>query len=129
MHLDSSSYLPYQIDVRPTQEFSYSTAENKLVALDVASSHEGRLRFFVPHHGLEGPEEISPENMGFTPNEGRLLHMSSAVDMENPVTIGCAGAIITYLQKRRAMGTSIRPTEEARLSVRSVEMFSLQDTM
>jgi len=117
------------VDVRPSQEFTYSNAESRLVALDVSSSHEERLRFFVPQSGLNGPEEeANPENMGFTLHEGRLLHISSSVDMENPVTLGCAGAVLSYLQRRRAT-TSIGPLETNLFRVRYLEMFSLQDTM
>ncbi|KAJ5291761.1 DNA mismatch repair protein MutS core [Penicillium angulare] len=126
---DSSSYLPYQEDVCPTQDFSYSNAKKRLIALDVSSSHEDRLRFFVPHSGLTGPEEVDPDNMGFTLHEGRLLHISSAIDIENPVTIGCVGAILTYLQKRRAISTSLEHVDSCAFRVRSLEMFSLKDTM
>lgn len=124
----SSAYLPYQIDVRPTPEFSYSNAESKLLALQISSTHEQRIRFFVPQNGLAGPEEVDPEEMGFTLQEGRLLHISSSVDMENPVTIGCAGAILTYLQRRRATApSSLEEGNEYR--IRALQMFNLRDTM
>ncbi|KAJ5553509.1 DNA mismatch repair protein MutS core [Penicillium frequentans] len=126
---DSSSYLPYQVDVRPTQDFSYHNAENRLVALEASSSHEDRLRFYVPHSGLTGPEEVSPEDLGFTLHEGRLLHISSTIDMENPVTIGCAGALLTYLQKRKAANTGMEIINSCAFRVRFLEMFSLKDTM
>ncbi|KAJ5588898.1 DNA mismatch repair protein MutS core [Penicillium hordei] len=124
----SSIYLPYQIDIRPTPEFSYSNAESKLLALEISSTHEQRIRFFVPQNGLAGPEEVDPEEMGFTLQEGRLLHISSSVDMENPVTIGCAGAILTYLQRRRAAAPS--PLEEGNeYRIQALQMFNLRDTM
>jgi DNA mismatch repair protein MSH5 len=82
----------------------------------------------VPQNGLAGPEEVNPEEMGFTLQEGRLLHISSSVDMENLVTIGCAGAILTYLQRRRAVApTPLGETAEYR--VRALQMFNLRDTM
>lgn len=124
----SSTYLPYQIDIRPTPEFSYSNAESKLLALEISSTHEQRIRFFVPQNGLAVPEEVDPEAMGFTLQEGRLLHVSSFIDMENPVTIGCAGAILTYLQRRRASAPS--PLQEGNeYRIRALEMFNLRDTM
>ncbi|GLI73811.1 hypothetical protein PoHVEF18_002040 [Penicillium ochrochloron] len=125
----TSSYLPYQVDVRPTQEFSFSNAQNSLVALDMSSSHEERIRFFVPSTGIDGPEEISAEDMGFSLREGRLLHISSSVDMENPVSIGCAGAVLTRLQRRRATATSIGPLDDCPFRVRYLEMFNLRDSM
>lgn len=82
----------------------------------------------MPQNGLAGPEEVDPEEMGFTLQEGRLLHISSSVDMENPVTIGCAGAILTYLQRRRAAAPS--PLEEGNeYRIRALQMFNLRDTM
>ena len=117
------------MDVRPTQEFSYSNAENRLVALEVSSSHEDRVRFFVPHSGLTGPEEVSPEDLGFTLHEGRLLHISSTIDMENPVTIGCAGALLTYLQKRKAARAGTENINSCAFRVRFLEMFNLKDTL
>ena len=117
------------MDTRPTQDFSVSNAENRLIALDVSSSHEDRIRFFVPHNGLTGPEEVNPEDMGFTLQEGRLLHVSSAIDMENPVTLGCTGAVLTYLQKRRAPTAGLEHVDSGAFQVRSLEMFSLKDTM
>lgn len=99
------------------------------MALDVASSHEDRVRFFVPHSGISGPEEVKPEDMGFTLHEGRLLHMSSIIDMENSVTIGCAGAVLTHLQRRRATGMSAMQMGNTAFRVRFLQMFSLCDTM
>jgi DNA mismatch repair protein MSH5 len=126
--LVSSAYLPYQIDVRPTSEFSYSNAESKLLALKISSNHEERIRFFVPQDGLEGPEEVNPEEMGFTLQEGRLLHISSSIDMENPATIGCAGAILQYLQRRKSSAPSpLGGGNEYR--VRVLQMFNIRDTM
>ncbi|KAJ5794039.1 DNA mismatch repair protein MutS core [Penicillium paradoxum] len=124
----TSAYLPYQIDVRPTPEFSYSNAESKILALEISSTHEERIRFFVPQNGLAGPEEVDPEEMGFTLQEGRLLHVSSSVDMDNPVTIGCAGAILTYLQRRRAAApSSLEAGNE--YQIRALQMFNLRDMM
>jgi DNA mismatch repair protein MSH5 len=95
----------------------------------MSSSHEERIRFFVPSTGIDGPEEISAEDIGFSLSEGRLLHISSSVDMENPVSIGCAGAVLTHLQRRRATATSIGPLDDCPFRVRYLEMFSLRDSM
>lgn len=127
--LDSSSYLPYQVDILPNQEFSYTDAENRLTALDVSASHEERMRFLVPHTGLAGPDDNGIDNIGFTLNEGRLLHISSAIDMENPVTIGCAGALLNYLQKRRASTANIEHVDICSFAVRLLKMFNLKENM
>ncbi|KAJ5767203.1 uncharacterized protein N7511_004819 [Penicillium nucicola] len=126
--LVSSAYLPYQIDVRPTSEFSYSNAESRLLGLEISSNHEERIRFFVPQNGLEGPEEVNPEEMGFTLQEGRLLHISSSIDMDNPVTIGCAGAVLQCLQRRKSSAPT--PLEGGNYyQVRALQMFNIRNTM
>ena len=122
-------YLPYHLDIRPSQEFSYSGAKSKIIALDLPSMCEQRLQFLVPHNGMTGAEELDAEDMGFTLQEGRFLHMSSSVDMENTVTVGCAGAVLTYLQRRRAMGLSVLDRSSETYRVKSVEMFGLEGTM
>ena len=99
------------------------------MALDVASSHEERVRFLVPHDGISGPREVNPDDMGFTLHEGRVLHISSTIDMENPVTVGCAGAILTHRQRRRSSVASSVQIDKNFFRVRTLEMFSLSNTM
>ncbi|OOG00980.1 hypothetical protein ASPCADRAFT_511811 [Aspergillus carbonarius ITEM 5010] len=123
------SYLPYQLDVRPSQEFNYSNAKNKLVALEISSRHEQRIKFLVPHNGLADGEQLYAENLDLTLQEGKLLHMSSSIEMENTVTIGCAGVILAYLQRRRASISTTNDRASGAFRVSSVEMFSLKGTM
>lgn len=120
--------MPYRIDIRPSQEFGYSSAVNKLIALDIPSTHEQRLQFLVPHGGLvdSTSDQLGIENVGFTLQEGKMLHLSSSIDMENTITVGCAGAIVTYLQRRRTVELG---SEDRGLRVKSVEMFGLESTM
>ncbi|RAH61060.1 DNA mismatch repair protein Msh5 [Aspergillus piperis CBS 112811] len=126
---DTHSYVPYQLDVRPSQEFNYSNAKNKLIALEISSRHEHRIKFFVPHSGLVDGEQLDTENLDLTLQEGKLLHVSSSIDMENTVTIGCAGAILAYLQRRRASMSMFNERASGIFRVSSVEMFTLSGTM
>lgn len=126
---ETQTYLSYQLDIRPSQEFSGPSAKSKLTALEISATHEQCMQFFVPHGGIIGSEEMETEATSLTLQEGRLLHMSSSVDMENAITIGCAGAILTHLQRRRA--TDMVPGNRASdlFSINSLRMFGLQDTM
>ncbi|BCR97362.1 MutS family protein MSH5 [Aspergillus luchuensis] len=126
---DTHSYVPYQLDVRPSQEFNYSNAKNKLIALEISSRHEHRIKFFVPHSGLVDGEQLDTENLDLTLQEGKLLHVSGSIDMENTVTIGCAGAILAYLQRRRASMSMFNERASGIFRVSSVEMFTLSGTM
>ncbi|KAE8134464.1 DNA mismatch repair protein Msh5 [Aspergillus pseudotamarii] len=125
----SQSYFPYQLDVRPSQEFSYLNAKNKLAALEISSEHEQRIRFLVPHNGLIDPEQMDTESLDFTLQDGRFLHMPGSIDLENKVTIGCAGAVLTYLQRRRATISISSDETSSYFQVRAIKMLSLQGTM
>jgi DNA mismatch repair protein MSH5 len=100
-----------------------------MAALDLSSMHDQRVQFLVPHNGMTSAEPLDAEDVGFTLQEGRLLHMSSAVDMENTVTVGCAGAVLAYLQRRRATEPSLGDRSSEAFRVKSVEMFGLKGTM
>ncbi|PYH39873.1 MutS family protein MSH5 [Aspergillus neoniger CBS 115656] len=126
---NTHSYVPYQLDVRPSQEFNYSNAKNKLIALEISSRHEHRIKFFVPHSGLVDGEQLDTENLDLTLQEGKLLHVSGSIDMENTVTIGCAGAILAYLQRRRASMSILNEGASRVFGVSSVEMFTLSGSM
>ena len=39
---------------------------------------------------------------GFTNRQGKILQLSGRVDLESRLSVGCAGAVITYLARRRA---------------------------
>ena len=124
-----NSYLPYRLDVRPSQEFSYLNAKTKLVALKPYSKHEERIRFLVPHNGLMSSEELEIEDLDFTLEEARHLHVLGSIDMNSSVTIGCAGAVLTYLQRRRATVSVAGDAASSIFQISSVEMFSLRGTM
>lgn len=87
------------------------------------------MQFLVPHGGIVDPETLETESMGFTLQEGRFLHMSSSVDMENNVTVSCAGAVLVYLQRRRTADMLPGNGTSDLFKIRSVEMFGLNDTM
>lgn len=85
------------------------------------------IQFLVPSDGLTD-EQITVENAGFTSQKEKLLRLASHIDLENTVSLGCAGAILTYLQRRR---TSEYPSDgiSGAFRVRSIESFTLKGTM
>ena len=98
--------------------------------------HQQRLQFLVPHSGLADSasdvNQLAVEDVGFTHQEGRLLSLSSSVDMENTITVGCAGVILTHLQRRRTSELGLNDhhrQDGGSWRVKAVEMFSLKETM
>ncbi|KAI9849063.1 MAG: MutS protein msh5 [Thelocarpon superellum] len=122
-----SSYL---LELRPSVEFGYDAAKNRLLNLRIASLAGPLLSFVTPddahsehvHHG-----SLQDEYIG---GRGKLLRLSALIDLESHATLGCAGAILSYLQRRTAMHHL--PGDESAnpaLKVKAVEMFSLKNTM
>lgn len=114
--------LPYLLEVRPSPEFSYEGAKSKLVNLDLESESGPSIHFIVPG-------DVLADNGGARCRE-HLLRLASWVDIESRLTVGCAGAVLSYLQRRRAAG--YLPGDEAQYSlfrISSIEMFSMKGFM
>ena len=99
------------ISVRPAAEFKYDSGREKIISLRIGES--------------AGPVLAGEETDGG--RRGRLLKLASWVDVDSKVTVGCAGAVLTHLQRRRAVERD--ETEEGGMVIAQIEMFSLKDVM
>ena len=122
--------LPYILEVRPSPEFGYEAGKNKLLNLNLTSGVEPRVAFITPEDiGSYGSHDTG-DDMGYTGRQEKLLRLSSKVDIESRLTVGCAGAVLTYLQRRKT--TDFLPGDIAANSefrITAVEMFSLKEFM
>ncbi|EXJ88115.1 hypothetical protein A1O1_05043 [Capronia coronata CBS 617.96] len=127
---DNHHPLPYEMEIRPSHDFGFEGALNKLLNLPVLSSHENASEFFVPGESVTLDEELQPDQLGLTSRRGKLLQISSWLDLNNRLSIGCAGAILGYLQRRRpAQDLPYGPDANPTWCVRRLEMFHLKGTM
>lgn len=135
--IDTQFDLPYELEVRPCQEFGYEAGKSKLLATQV-SIGRGRTRFLVPGESFSadvgpaanGDDAAEHEDVGFTDQPGRLLNLAGCLEIENEVSVGCAGALLTYLQRKRSSGFSIgQAVDGAGFAVKAIEMLSLEGTM
>jgi len=122
--------LPYQVDVRPSQDFSYEGAKTKLVNLaSIITSNDGT-KFLVPGNPSTFDDEQDHENFGSTNRQGKLLRLSSWIDFENQIGVGCMGAVLTHLQRKRAAEYLPEdPDAQWAFRVVSLGMFTLTNTM
>ncbi|KAL1996734.1 hypothetical protein VTN49DRAFT_7599 [Thermomyces lanuginosus] len=118
--------LPYQLDIRPSQEFNAKAAASKLAALQTSPDNSDTADFLVPGNGLTQHDVTNAENTGFSLDKGKLLRLAGSIDIENKVSLGCVGALITYLQRRR---TEYTGPNEGRCGIRYFNTFSLKGTM
>ncbi|KAK6373690.1 hypothetical protein LTS17_008183 [Exophiala oligosperma] len=127
---DDQLPLPYETEIRPLADFNYEGALNKIIAL--ASSGlfcDSNGQFFVP----DDPDFYEEENtteIGFTQRRGRLLQLSTRLNLDDRMSIGCAGAVLGYLQRKRASTyLPVDPRGGHVFRVALYEMFSLRHTM
>ncbi|KAF2866754.1 muts domain V-domain-containing protein [Massariosphaeria phaeospora] len=119
--------LPFLLEIRPSSEYSYDAARSKLASLKFEEEDGPQVTFVVPGdvvaaEGLDDDEGVN--------RQGQLLRLAGWVDMESRLTVGCAGALISYLQRRRA--AAYLPGDQAAhlmFRISTLEMFSLRDTM
>jgi len=137
--------LPYALELRPKSELSYEAAKTKLASLRIGEADGPRISFVIPGdiHAYDDYEEY--DDGGNTGVQAQLLRFSGWVSMDSWLTVrkltrvllkkltfqvGCAGAILSYLQKRRA--SRFLPGDhaaQAYFRVSSLEMFTMQGTM
>ncbi|EMD01095.1 hypothetical protein BAUCODRAFT_62522 [Baudoinia panamericana UAMH 10762] len=122
--------LPYLLECRPNAEFAYEAARTKLANLRVGQRNGPRVTFVVPGDVMSGPEDFNLPDVDYGGRQGQLLRLAGWVNVESRITVGCAGAVLSYLQRRRV--TAYLPGDEASegmFRVATIEMFSLSGTM
>ncbi|KAH7095817.1 muts domain V-domain-containing protein [Paraphoma chrysanthemicola] len=120
--------LPYLLEIRPPSDFYYDAARSKLVSLHLGDEHGTRVTFNIPgEHGAMGHHGDDENTTG---QHGQLLRLAGWINVESRITVGCAGALISYLQRRRA-AVYLPGDQNAHLMFRVsiLEMFSLRETM
>ena len=79
----------------------------------------------ITHGGYN--EDLEDDIAG---RQGKLLRLAGWIDVDSRITVGCAGAVLTYLQRRKA-AEYLPGDRSANLAFRiaTIEMFSLSGTM
>ena len=127
---DERPPLPYRIDTRPASEFSYTTALTKLSNSRLFRPTASRPIFLVPGEPQDYNEDHPMEDLGMTNAQSASLQVSALLDVDNRAGIGCVGAILTYLQRRRGSEfLQHDPQAEEAYGISCVERFTLRSTM
>lgn len=119
--------LPYGLEIRPTVEFAYDAARSKLVNLGL--NNEGPKVAYATASEEAGVDALRDEDelMGW---EAQLLKLAGWIDVESRISVGCAGALLSYLQRRRA--ATFLPgdrAQQAMFRITTLKMFSPKDTL
>ncbi|KAL1306915.1 hypothetical protein AAFC00_005558 [Neodothiora populina] len=115
---------------RPNSDFNFETAKTKLINLDLGDLRGPRVTFVVPGDVIADANSGPGGEYEFVGREGTLLKLAGWIDVESRFTVGCAGSILTYIQKKR--GTMFLPGDPASQGLHRIthlEMFSLSGSM
>ncbi|KAH8808297.1 muts domain V-domain-containing protein [Xylogone sp. PMI_703] len=129
-HDTNEIFGSYVIDSRPSSEFHYEAAKSKLLNLEFSRANGPTFIFTVPGEDLTTDIVHDTAHREKSGPVGRQMKLGGWIDFEWRLTIGCAGAIISYLTRRRSIG--ILPNDEDNqlpFSIRTVEPFTLSDLM
>lgn len=118
------------LEFRPSPEFNYDAGKYKLINLRLFADGSPEVSFITPGDDDSYDDYGDGTGVGYTGRQGQLLRLSASIDMESRLTIGCAGALLTYVARRKAV--EHRPNDvDANNSFRisTIEMFSLKGIM
>jgi DNA mismatch repair protein MSH5 len=127
------SVLPHHdTDIRPNHDFSYEGALNKLSALDSLRTNPDSVRILTPgaNDFDDQLNDFQPEELDFNAHQGMQMQISALLDLESKISIGCAGAIVSFLARKRT-SEYLPGDPDARHAYRISElgMFTLRNTM
>ena len=118
------------LEFRPSPEFNYDAGKNKLMNLHLFADASSEVSLSTPGDDDSHDDCGEGTDAGYTGRRGQLLRLSASIDMESRLTIGCAGALLTYVARRKAVECvpdDVYTTDSFRIS--ALEMFSLKNTM
>ena len=127
---DDQPNMPYLLEFRPPGEFKYENARKKLATLKFSGGKGGAyLRYSVPGD-LVTADEVDDRAGAIYGRQAQVIKLGGYVDLESRLTVGCAGVILSYLQRRRS--TMFLPGDEegtSYLRVSSIGMFTMKNVM
>ena len=88
------------------------------------------MRFLIPGESLTYDDRQEHDEFGSTNRQGKLLRISGRINLDSKVSVGCVGAALTYLQRKRAAEfLQDDPDAQQAYRITRMEMFSISGTM
>jgi DNA mismatch repair protein MSH5 len=77
----------YNLDSRPSSEFHYENAKNKLVKLELSADEVPNIIFTTPGDELTGKAPQGQVDLAGLGRQGRLMRLSSWIDLDSRLTV------------------------------------------
>ncbi|KAK6958086.1 hypothetical protein Daesc_000879 [Daldinia eschscholtzii] len=109
-------------------DFRYEAGKGKLLALNLQTPGPQSVLFTSV---IDDIVDEADNNAGHeSSRQGRLMRLGTSINLDSRLTIGCAGAVMGDLQRRRTVNYLPNdPDALIAFRIRSVEMFALFDSM
>lgn len=129
---DSTAYgMPALCSPRPVSEFSYDSAKSRLVNLRLGHEDGPRITFITPGDLTAGnDEDYVVGDAAVESSQGQFLRLAGWINVDSRVTVGCAGAVLAYIHRKRA--ATFLPGDMAAQTmhrISTIEMFTLAGSM
>ncbi|KAF2173327.1 hypothetical protein M409DRAFT_62859 [Zasmidium cellare ATCC 36951] len=122
--------LPYLLECRPPADFGYQAAQDKLVELRIGQRDGPAVSYVVPGDVLARDDEGAADDAGHSGQQAQLLRLAGWINLDSRMSVGCVGALLSYLQRRRSTRfLPLDPNAGSMFRVSSIEMFSMSGTM
>lgn len=121
--------VPYQTELRPNPDFGHERALEKLANL--RSIHaETAIQLHVPNDFDDFDGSFRVDEAHHQGHQSTAAQIPAWLDLDNRVSIGCAGAVTAFLQRRRS-SEYLQDDPDAQMAYRvaHLEMFTFKDTM
>jgi DNA mismatch repair protein MSH5 len=76
----------YVLDARPSSEFNYAAARNKLVNLELSANEALGIIFTSPGEELAGDATDDQAHQGGIGRQGRLMRLGGLIDIDSKLT-------------------------------------------
>jgi DNA mismatch repair protein MSH5 len=103
-----------------------------LSALDTLRTNPDSIRVLTPgDNDFEDHYNVfQPEELGFNARQGMQMQISAFLDLESMVSVGCAGALLTFLaRKRTSQYLPGDPDAQHAYRISELAMFTFRNTM
>ncbi|KAI1115243.1 muts domain V-domain-containing protein [Nemania sp. NC0429] len=107
-------------------DFRYETGTNKLLELCLGMDGPQSMLYTTVVDDVV-PEIADHHSRGS--RQGQLMRLATFVNLNSHLTIGCAGAVLTDIQRRRTTHYLPNDPDALAFEIRSVQMFSLFNSM
>ncbi|XXG99069.1 hypothetical protein Hte_005403 [Hypoxylon texense] len=110
------------------QNFRYEVGREKLLGLDLEMPGRHNILYTsVVDGGVDEMDEFGTQENS---RQARLMRLGTSINLDSRLTIGCAGAVLGDIQRRKtAHYLPNDPDALVAFRIRSVEMFALFDSM